>query len=186
MCVSVLVAESCPALCNPMDSGPWDFPGKNTKVSCHSLLWGIFLTQGSDPRSPALQADPLLSGHQESPERPRVFPTFAFLKETLNRAVLKPQEVRLSRGWVSGPSLLPVPPHCWSMPRCDQMAVCRGTRGFGGQQRTGGSKQDGVRLLSPARPSQPRKRLPHPPSQAGSHFLRDPRLLEIWESHGFG
>jgi len=25
---------------------PWDFPGKNARVGCHSLLQGIFLTQG--------------------------------------------------------------------------------------------------------------------------------------------
>ena len=25
----------------------WNFPGKNTRVSCHALLQGIFLTQGS-------------------------------------------------------------------------------------------------------------------------------------------
>ena len=29
--------------------GPWDFPGKNTGVGCHSLLQGIFLTQGLNP-----------------------------------------------------------------------------------------------------------------------------------------
>ena len=40
------------ALCNPMDcilpgsSDPWGFPGKNTGVGCHSLLQGIFPTQG--------------------------------------------------------------------------------------------------------------------------------------------
>ena len=28
---------------------PWDSPGTNTKVGCHSLLQGIFLTQGSNP-----------------------------------------------------------------------------------------------------------------------------------------
>ena len=28
---------------------PWNSPGKNTGVGCHSLLQGIFLTQGSDP-----------------------------------------------------------------------------------------------------------------------------------------
>ena len=28
---------------------PWNFPGKNTGVGCHSLLQGIFLTQGSNP-----------------------------------------------------------------------------------------------------------------------------------------
>ena len=27
---------------------PWDFPGKNTGVGCHSLLQGIFLAQGSN------------------------------------------------------------------------------------------------------------------------------------------
>ena len=27
---------------------PWDSPGKNTKVGCHFLLQGIFLTQGSN------------------------------------------------------------------------------------------------------------------------------------------
>ena len=29
---------------------PRDFPGKNTRVSCHFLLQGVFLTQGSNPR----------------------------------------------------------------------------------------------------------------------------------------
>jgi len=39
-------------LCDPMDCNspgsfcPWDFPGKNTEVGCHFLLWGIFPTQG--------------------------------------------------------------------------------------------------------------------------------------------
>ena len=28
---------------------PWDFPGKNNGVGCHSLLQGIFLTQGLNP-----------------------------------------------------------------------------------------------------------------------------------------
>ena len=27
---------------------PWDSPGRNTGVSCHALLQGIFLTQGSN------------------------------------------------------------------------------------------------------------------------------------------
>ena len=47
----VLAAQSCPAVCNPMDCSPprllrpWDSPGKNTGVGCHSLLQGIFPTQ---------------------------------------------------------------------------------------------------------------------------------------------
>ena len=28
---------------------PWDFPDKDTGVGCHSLLQGIFPTQGSSP-----------------------------------------------------------------------------------------------------------------------------------------
>ena len=49
--VCVLVTQSCLTLCDPMDCSPqllcpWDFPGKNTRVSCHSLLQGIVPTQG--------------------------------------------------------------------------------------------------------------------------------------------
>ena len=53
-CVLFLVAQSCPTLCNPMDHSPpgssvlGDSSGKNTKVGCHSLLQGIFPTQGSN------------------------------------------------------------------------------------------------------------------------------------------
>ena len=36
---------------------PWDFPGRNTGAGCHARLWGIFPTQGSDPRLPHWQAD---------------------------------------------------------------------------------------------------------------------------------
>ena len=32
-------------LCDPTIC-PWNSPGKNTGVGCHSLLQGIFLTQG--------------------------------------------------------------------------------------------------------------------------------------------
>jgi len=40
----VLVAQSCPALCNAMGcSLPGDFPGKNTRVGSHSLLQRVFL-----------------------------------------------------------------------------------------------------------------------------------------------
>ena len=28
---------------------PWDSPGKNTRVGCHALLQGIFLTEGLKP-----------------------------------------------------------------------------------------------------------------------------------------
>ena len=49
MCV-----QSGPALCDPMDLAcqpalSMGFPGKNIGVGCHSLLQGIFPTQGSSP-----------------------------------------------------------------------------------------------------------------------------------------
>ena len=43
----VLVAQSCLTLCDPMVC-PWNPPGKNTGVGCHSFLQGIFLAQGSN------------------------------------------------------------------------------------------------------------------------------------------
>ena len=41
--------------------------GKNTGVGSHSLLQGIFLTQGSNPMFPALQADSYHLSHEGSP-----------------------------------------------------------------------------------------------------------------------
>ena len=54
----VLVAQSCPALCDPMDSSLrgssvlWDPPGKNNGVGCHALLQGTFPTRGLNPGLP--------------------------------------------------------------------------------------------------------------------------------------
>jgi len=70
------VAQSCPTLCDPMDSPTrllrlWNFP-----VGCHFLLQGIFLTQGLNPVSStgtgshALQADTLPS---EPPGKPKPY-----------------------------------------------------------------------------------------------------------------
>ena len=50
----MLVAQLCPTLCKLMVCSPtgllcpWDSPGKNTGVGCHSLLQGIFLIQESN------------------------------------------------------------------------------------------------------------------------------------------
>ena len=46
---------------------PWNSPGKNTGVGSHSLLQGIFLTQGVNPVSPTLQVDPF---PREAPGKP--------------------------------------------------------------------------------------------------------------------
>ena len=50
-CCCVLATQSCPTLGDPwtVPTGllcPWNFPGKNRGVDSHSLLQGIFPTQG--------------------------------------------------------------------------------------------------------------------------------------------
>ena len=73
MTVGVLVAQSCPTLCDSMDCSPLgpsvhgDFPGKNTGVGSCSLLQGVFPTQGLNPGLPHWQADFLPS---EPPGKP--------------------------------------------------------------------------------------------------------------------
>ena len=53
--VKLLVVQSCLTLCDPVDCSPpgssvhGDSPGKNTGVGSHTLLQGIFPTQGLNP-----------------------------------------------------------------------------------------------------------------------------------------
>ena len=60
-----LVAQSCLTSLQPYGLYParvlcpWDSPGKNTGVGCHSPLQGNFPDPGIEPRSPALQVDSL-------------------------------------------------------------------------------------------------------------------------------
>ena len=68
MKVNVSISQSCLTLCHPMDWAlPWNSPGKNTGVGCHSFLQGIFSTQGSNLG--VLHCRQLLShlSHQGSP-----------------------------------------------------------------------------------------------------------------------
>ena len=73
-CWCGFVAQSCPTLLQPHGLWParllcpWDFPGKNTGVGCHSLLQGIFSTQGSNLCLLYWQADSLPLSHQGSQE----------------------------------------------------------------------------------------------------------------------
>ena len=46
---------------------PWDSLGKNTGVGCHSLLQGIFLTQGLNPGVPHCRQILYYLSHQGSP-----------------------------------------------------------------------------------------------------------------------
>ena len=73
-CYCCLVTKSCLTLCDAMDCSPPGssfhgtyFPGKNTGVGFHSLLQGIFHTQGSNPHLLYWQADSLPLNHQGSP-----------------------------------------------------------------------------------------------------------------------
>ena len=59
-------AQSCPTLCDPMNCslpdsfGPWNFPGKNTGVSCHFLLQGNLPDSGI--KSSTLESSALADG----------------------------------------------------------------------------------------------------------------------------
>ena len=64
--VKVKVTQSCPTLCDLYS--PWDSPGQNTGVGNLSLLHGIFLTEGYEPRSPGLQVDSLPAEPQGKPK----------------------------------------------------------------------------------------------------------------------
>ena len=44
----VLIAQSYLTLFDPRLLWPWDSPGNNTGMGCHSLLQGIFPMQGSN------------------------------------------------------------------------------------------------------------------------------------------
>ena len=83
-----LVTKSCSTVCNPMDYRllcPWDFPGKDTGVSCHSLLQEIFLTQRSNSGLLHWQVDSLPLSYQGSPS---LFNFADILRETLAKVVL--------------------------------------------------------------------------------------------------
>ena len=69
----VLVTQLCPTPL-PLEElwptrflCPWDSPGKNTWVVCHSFLQGIFLTQGSNPGLPHCKQTLYYLSHQGSP-----------------------------------------------------------------------------------------------------------------------
>ena len=73
--MSCVNAQSCPTFCSTHGLSPtrllcpWDFPGKNTGVGCHSFLQGIFPTPGSNPCLLNWQADYLPLSHLESPSK---------------------------------------------------------------------------------------------------------------------
>ena len=73
-CAVFLVAQWCPALCDPMDyrlpgsSVHGDSPGKNSGVGCHASLQGTFPIPGSNPGLPHCRQIPYCLSHQEAQE----------------------------------------------------------------------------------------------------------------------
>ena len=66
--LKVKVTQLCPTLCNLMDSySPWNSLLQNTGVGTHSLLQGIFPTQGSNPGLPHCRQILYQLSHQGSP-----------------------------------------------------------------------------------------------------------------------
>ena len=52
--------QLCPTLCNPIESHPWDSPGKNTGVGCHFLLQCIKVKSESEVAQSCLTlSDPM-------------------------------------------------------------------------------------------------------------------------------
>ena len=74
--VKVLVAQSCPKGLQPARLlRALNYPGKNTGIGYHSLLQGIFLTQGSNPDLLHCRWTPYHLSHQGSPHG-RVYQLF--------------------------------------------------------------------------------------------------------------
>ena len=70
--ITCLKSEGCSVVSNSLGPhglhSPWNSPGQNAGVGSLSLLQGIFPTQGSNPRSPALQVDSLPAEPQGKPK----------------------------------------------------------------------------------------------------------------------
>ena len=63
---SVMSNSAAPGLQPAKLLCPWDSQGRNTRVGCHCLVQGIFLTQGSKPCLLHGQTDSLPLGHLRS------------------------------------------------------------------------------------------------------------------------
>ena len=74
--------------CSPPGPSVQDSTGKNTGVGCHALLWGIFLTQGSNLHLMSLLHGQVGSFPLAPPRKPRadtLLNTFCVLSLDLSR-----------------------------------------------------------------------------------------------------
>ena len=71
-CCSISSSECCSVISNSLQHrglySPWNSPGKNTGMSCHALLQGIFPTQGSKPGHLHCKWILYCLSHQRSPK----------------------------------------------------------------------------------------------------------------------
>ena len=97
------VAQSCLTVCDPMDCSPpgisvhGDSLGKNTGVGCHTLLYGIFPTQGLNPGTPHCRR---ILYHLSHKGNPRILEQVAypflqgiFLTQELNQGLLHCRQI---------------------------------------------------------------------------------------------
>ena len=75
--LKVLVAQSCLTL-RTRFLCPWTFPGRNIGMGCHSLLQGIFSTQGLNPGLLHCRWIPYLLSHQGIPKKAECWRTDTF------------------------------------------------------------------------------------------------------------
>ena len=83
---------------------PWDFPGKNTGVECHSLLQGLFPPQGSNPHLLHWQADSSPLSHLGSPLMKKSPAVFSSCEKEVARGVL-PSRPICPRPWCTAVGL---------------------------------------------------------------------------------
>ena len=89
--------------CSPPGSSPWDSPGKNNGVGCHSLLQGIFPTQGLNQgllHLLHLQVDSLPLSHLGSPGK-TIKKSKGIIKKLRGSIVERGKGMESEVGWVS-------------------------------------------------------------------------------------
>ena len=107
-CVKMLVTQSCPTLCDPVDYIAHQallsmrFSGKNNRVGSHSLLQGTFLTQALNPGLLLCRWLLYHLSHQGSP-------MLAYIKKKKQKNKKKPPLCSLIKQWVISTFSTPTP-----------------------------------------------------------------------------
>ena len=134
--VKVLVTQSCPALCNPMDYSlcAWTSPGKNIGMGSLSLLQGIFLIQGSNLGLPHCKQILYHLSHQGNPQRTfshQVLGPLGFIcgMASFRLLLIRPLENSASLATLRQPEVSPR--EAWEalVARSPELAAARGSGG---------------------------------------------------------